>query len=170
MKINHKIDIFIESKKWLDKKTFMSKKSINHAIYRFSYKALEGGISRSKFKKSKKIKKFDSKINFILADDKLLKKLNTKFLKKRKTTNVLSFPNEDYKKNKTNFLGEVFIAYESCIKEAKKLNINNIDRIGHLIVHSTLHLLGFDHIRKKDEKKMIIIESKILDSLGINYY
>ena len=55
-------------------------------------------------------------------------------------------------------------------KEAKKFKINSKDRIGHLIVHSTLHLLGYDHKTKIDEKKMISIESKILNSLEINYY
>ena len=48
--------------------------------------------------------------------------------------------------------------------------IDSKDRIGHMIVHGTLHLLGYDHKTKVDEKKMIYIESKILNSLGINYY
>ena len=39
-----------------------------------------------------------------------------------------------------------------------------------MIVHGTLHLLGYDHKTKLDEKKMIYIESKILNSLDINYY
>ena len=80
MRINHTIDIFIENKKWLNKKVFTTQKSINKAIYNFSYCALKNGILLSKFNQDKKIKKFESKINFILADDKLLQKLNTKFL------------------------------------------------------------------------------------------
>jgi len=72
MRINLKIDIFIENKKWLNKTIFASEKSINKNIYNFSYSALRKGILLSKFNQDKKIKKFDSKINFILADDKLL--------------------------------------------------------------------------------------------------
>ena len=83
---------------------------------------------------------------------------------------MLSFPNENFFKNKENFLGEIFLSYETCKKEAKKFKINNKDRIGHLIVHGILHLLGYDHNTKIDEKKMISIESKILNSLEINYY
>ena len=83
---------------------------------------------------------------------------------------MLSFPNKKFFNNKENFLGEIFLSYETCKKEAKKFKISNKDRIGHLIVHGTLHLLGYDHKTKIDEKKMINIESKILNSLGINYY
>ena len=120
--------------------------------------------------KFKKFKNLKTNINFILADDRFLKKLNTNFLNNKKTTNVLSFPNENFFNNKENFLGEIFLSYEACKKEAKKFKINSKDRIGHLIVHGTLHLLGYDHKTKKDEKKMINIESKILNSLDINYY
>ena len=67
-------------------------------------------------------------------------------------------------------LGEIFLAYETCYKESKKYKIDKKDRIGHLIVHGTLHLLGFDHKNKKDEKKMQDIEYKVLNLLGINYY
>ena len=117
-------------------------------------------FSISKYKNSKKL---ETNINFILADDKFLKKLNTNFLNKKKATNVLSFSND-------NFLGEVFLSYETCLKEAIKFKIPNKDRVGHLIVHGILHLLGYDHKTKLEEKKMEDIESKILNSLNINYY
>ena len=170
MRINHTIDIFIENKKWLNKKVFTTRKGINKAIYNFSYCALKNGILLSKFNQDKKIKKFESKINFILADDQLLQKLNTKFLKKKKPTNVLSFPNDNLRKDRVKFLGEVFLAYETCIKEAKKLNVKNIDRVAHLIVHGTLHLLGFTHHKREEEKKMNNLETQTLNSLGIYYY
>ena len=87
-------------------------------------------------------------------------------MKIKKSTNVLSFPNDDSQKDKSRFLGEIFLAYETCIKEAKKLNIKNIHRIAHLIVHGTLHLLGFDHINNKDYFRMKKIEKNILNSFA----
>ena len=63
-----------------------------------------------------------------------------------------------------------FLAYETCIKEAKKLNVKNIDRVAHLIVHGTLHLLGFTHHKREEEKKMNNLETQTLNSLGIYYY
>ena len=83
---------------------------------------------------------------------------------------MLSFPNKNFFNNKENFLGEIFLSYETCKKEAEEFKISNKDRIGHLVVHGTLHLLGYDHKTKKDEKKMVNIESKILNSLNVNYY
>ena len=167
MRLKHKVNIFLENKKWLNKKIFKSKKSIDNFISYLSQITINECFLQPKFKKFKNLK---TNINFILADDRFLKKLNANFLNNKKTTNVLSFPNENFFNNKENFLGEIFLSYEACKKEAKKFKINSKDRIGHLIVHGTLHLLGYDHKTKKDEKKMINIESKILNSLGINYY
>ena len=167
MNFKHKINIFLENKKWLDKKIFKSKKSIDNFIYHLSQITINECFVQPKFRKFKNLK---TKINFILADDRFLKKLNNDFLNKKKSTNVLSFPNKKFFNDKENFLGEIFLSYETCKKEAKKFKISNKDRIGHLIVHGTLHLLGYDHKTKIDEKKMINIESKILNSLDINYY
>ena len=171
MKINHKVNVFLENKKWLNNKIFISKRNINEILYKISYLTLKEGIKLSKLNKTKGISNnFDTNINFILANDALLKKLNTKFLNKKKPTNVLSFPNENFSKNHDGFLGEVFLSYETCKKEAKKFKINFKDRIGHLVVHGILHLLGYDHKTKVAEKKMVRMESKILNLQGINYY
>ena len=164
---NQKINIFIENKKWLDKRIFKSKKNIENFIGNLSQATIKECFLQTKFKKFKNSKPH---INFILSDDKFLKKLNTFFLNKKKETNVLSFPNENFFKKNENFLGEIFLSYESCKKEAKKFNIEDKDRVGHLIVHGTLHLFGYDHKTRIDEKKMIDIESRILNSLNINYY
>ena len=166
MNKNHKINIFLENSKWLDKKIFNSKKNINKFIYNLSHYTFKECFAQPKFRKFRKLK---ININFILADDNYLKKLNRYFLNKKKPTNVLSFPNDNFLKDKDNFLGEIFLSYEMCKKEAKKSKIENKDRMSHLIVHGTLHLLGYDHKTKTEEEKMKAIESKILNSLGINY-
>lgn len=167
MRNNHNINIFLENKKWLNKKTFNSKKKIDNYISKLSKITLKECFSKPKYKKFGNVKTY---INFILTDDFFLKKLNSNFLNKRKPTNVLSFRNDNFFKNKDYFLGEIFLSYESCEKEAREFKIKNKDRVGHLIVHGTLHLLGYDHKTKRDEKIMENIESKILKSLNINYY
>ena len=167
MRSNSKINIFLKNNKWLDKKSFNTQKNINNFVIHSSKITLNECFLLPKFKKLKKLK---IKINFILADDKFLEKLNTFFLNKKKPTNVLSFPNENFSKNHDGFLGEVFLSYETCKKEAKKFKINFKDRIGHLVVHGILHLLGYDHKTKVAEKKMVRMESKILNLQGINYY
>ena len=166
MRLNHQINVFLINDKWLDKNFFNTKKKIDKFIYMLSAATLKRFFSISKYKNSKKL---ETNINFILADYKFLKKLNTNFLNKKKATNVLSFSNDNFSKNKDNFLGEVFLSYETCLKEAIKFKIPNKDRVGHLIVHGILHLLGYDHKTKIEEKKMEDIASKILNSLNINY-
>ena len=93
MRSNSKINIFLKNKKWLDKKSFNTQKNINNFVIHSSKITLNECFLLPKFKKLKKLK---IKINFILADDKFLEKLNTFFLNKKKPTNVLSFPNENF--------------------------------------------------------------------------
>ena len=82
----------------------------------------------------------------------------------------MSFPNDSFQKDKNNFLGEIYLAYETCIKESEKMKIKEIDRLSHLIVHGTLHLLGFDHKKKKERLRMEMVENKILNFFKIRYY
>ena len=166
-KTHHNINIFLENKKWIDKENFKSKKTIKDFILKFSEKTIHECFLKAKFKK---FKNFNVVINFILTDDNFLKKLNANFLNKKKPTNVLSFPNDNFFKKKDNFLGEIFLSYERCKRDAKKFRINSKDRTGHLIVHGILHLFGYDHYTNENEKKMINIESRILNSLNNKYY
>ncbi|PPR38358.1 MAG: Endoribonuclease YbeY [Alphaproteobacteria bacterium MarineAlpha6_Bin4] len=167
MRSNYKINIFLENKKWLNKKIFNSKKIMEYYFKSLATMTIKECLLKPKFKKFRNVK---ININLILSDDNFLKKLNTNFLNKKKSTNVLSFPNENFFKKKENFLGEIYLSYELCKKEAKKFKMNEKQRSGHLIIHGILHLFGFNHETKKDEKKMIAVESKILNFLGINYY
>ena len=100
MKINHKVNIFLESKKWLNKNIFSSQKNLNSKIYNLSKITLRKAFKLSKYKKAERI---NTNINVILANDNLLRKLNSKYLKKNKSTNVLSFPNDSFQKDKNNF-------------------------------------------------------------------
>ena len=165
MKINHKVNIFLESKKWLNKNIFSSQKKLNSKIHNLSKMTLRNAFKLSKYKK---VGRVNTNINVILANDNLLRKLNSKFLKKNKSTNVLSFPNDNFQKDKNNFLGEIYLAYETCAKESERMKIKEIDRLSHLIVHGTLHLLGFDHKKKKEKLRMEMVENKVLNFFKIN--
>jgi probable rRNA maturation factor len=108
-------------------------------------------------------------VSVVITDDHSIQSLNRTYRKKDYATNVLSFPYIRYRKGElmeknsfTNVLGEIVISYEKCAEEAelqgKKLN----DHIVHLTIHSTLHLLGFDHEKKKQAEEMEDIEIKLL--------
>jgi probable rRNA maturation factor len=64
-------------------------------------------------------------------------------------------------------LGDIAIAYDTCAREAAETGKPFAHHVTHLIVHGTLHLLGYDHIRDKDATLMESIEVTILGKLGV---
>ena len=115
----------------------------------------------------------------LACDNKQIKQLNNKFRGKNCPTNVLSFPAslENYEVKNTltpgeanNFheLGDIAIAFEICKKEATKSKVKFEHHVYHLIIHSVLHLLGFDHEEEENATKMEKIEVQVLAKLGIS--
>ena len=113
------------------------------------------------------------------CDNKKIKQLNNKFRGKNCPTNVLSFPTslENYevisslkptKADNPHELGDIAIAFEICQKEDTKSQIKFEYHVYHLIIHSVLHLLGFDHEEEENASKMEKIEVQVLAKLGIN--
>ena len=97
-----------------------------------------------------------------------MKKINLKYRKKNKTTNVLSFPqNENRRTGKSSIiiLGDIVVSLEKIYEESQKQGKQFYNHLSHMIVHSLLHLLGFDHDTKKNfeimKKKEIFILSKL---------
>ena len=113
-----------------------------------------------KIKRNKFLKGNNKEFSLLLTSSKKMKNLNFKFKNKNKSTDVLSFPNNDKFLN-TNYLGDVAINFEIVDKRSKDTNFNyEFDRMW---VHGYLHLLGFAHKKIKDFNKMSKIEKKILD-------
>ncbi len=115
----------------------------------------------------------------LACSSKEIKCLNAKFRGKNNSTNVLSFPStsEIYKlKSSPKFeanidpfeLGDIAIAYEVCKKEADFSKIDFEHHVYHLIIHSVLHLLGYDHEEEKNAVEMERIEVQVLANLGIS--
>ena len=105
-----------------------------------------------------------NKLNFtlLLSGDSEIKKLNKKFRNKDIPTDVLSFPSEkkiDIKK--IHYLGDIIISYEFMNKSKTLSNLEFKDNVTKVFIHGFLHLLGYDHIKLKDFKKMLSEEKKI---------
>ena len=64
-------------------------------------------------------------------------------------------------------LGDVAIAFETCEREAAEQGKSMKSHVTHLMVHATLHLLGYDHERDADAALMELTETKILAGMGI---
>ncbi len=92
-----------------------------------------------------------------------IRKLNLRYRGKDKPTDVLSFGLGDGDQ-----LGEVLISYQQAKKQAEKMHHSTRTELQFLLVHGVLHLLGYDHEKTSDAKKMFAMQEKILESLNIN--
>ena len=101
-------------------------------------------------------------LTILLSNNKNIKKLNRKFRSKNKPTDVLSFPSEKRLNiKKIHYLGDIVISYDFMNKPKKLKNLEFKDKVIKIFIHGFLHLLGHDHIKLKDFKKMLKEEEKI---------
>ncbi len=120
----------------------------------------------------KKYRFINKKINLtvLLSNNTNIKKLNKKFRNMNKPTDVLSFPSgENYKGKKVSYLGDIVISYEFMNKPKKISLFDFKKKIIKIFIHGFLHLIGFDHLKIKDFKKMVKEEEKILKSVNLNF-
>jgi len=115
-------------------------------------------------------------LSIVLADNDMVQTLNRDYREKDKPTNVLSFallddPDEAQFYQGTDAplpLGDIILARETVLAETQEQEKALCDHFRHLVVHGTLHLLGYDHIQDEDATIMEALERKILDSMGID--
>ena len=118
---------------------------------------------QTKFNNHINLTKNKKEFTIFLTNNLRMKKLNNKFRKINKSTDVLSFPLKIKKKNNI-YLGDIAISYEIVNKRSKKsLFDHELDKMW---IHGYLHLTGHDHIRYKDFKKMTIKEDLIFKQLN----
>ncbi len=122
------------------------------------------------------LKEMDFKKNYylsiLLTNDEGIKKINKKYRKINKSTNVLSFPQNEQrlitKKTSKIILGDIVISLEKIMKESKLQNKKFSDHLTHMVIHGLLHLLGFNHEKLKDFKIMKKKEINVLSKLSIS--
>ena len=103
--------------------------------------------------------KKNHEFSILLTNDKKMKYLNLKFRKKNKPTDVLSFPIKT-KEKKRQYVGDIAISYEIIKKRSKKTNF--FLEFDKMWIHGYLHLIGYDHKKLNDFKKMFKKEKLIL--------
>ncbi len=112
-------------------------------------------LSKTPFFKNK-----NHEFSILLTNNKKMKKLNFKFRKKNKITDVLSFPIKIKGKKKL-YVGDIAISYEITKKRSKETNFFlEFDKIW---IHGYLHLIGYDHKRLDDFNNMLKKEKSILN-------
>jgi probable rRNA maturation factor len=108
-------------------------------------------------------------VTILLTNDAEIRSLNKQYRKKDKATNVLSFPASlmPVPPGEMAHLGDIVLAYETIVAEARTANKSLADHVTHLVVHGTLHLLGHDHEVEGEAEAMEAKEREILAGLGL---
>ena len=99
------------------------------------------------FLKHYKLKKQEVSIAFI--GDQIITEINQKYRRINKTTDVLSFPGDNF------FLGEILINYTQIKKQSKKFNNSVRQELIFILVHGLLHLIGYKDETDQQSKEML---------------
>jgi len=103
-------------------------------------------------------------INLVITDDTRIRKLNKKFRKKDKATDVLSF-NIDDPEDKDSVFGEIYISDETAKRQARQYGVTDREEYLRLVGHGLLHLFGYDHMKKNESEKMHAREEYFLKKI-----
>lgn len=113
-----------------------------------------------------------AEVSVIFVSDAKMREINRVYRGKDKTTNVLAFPSQvpgsRFQVSDVD-LGDIFISLSEAKREAKKYGWTASYSVARLAVHGFLHLLGYDHVKDREARKMERIESKILTSTKIGH-
>jgi probable rRNA maturation factor len=123
----------------------------------------------SLFPKKYQFPKKKVSLTLLLSNNKNIKKLNKYFRDKKKSTDILSFPfNKKFKISKKTYIGDIIISY-NFMNKPKSQNIKIFkEKVIKTFIHGFLHLLGFNHVKNKDHKKMLNEEEKLYKSVILN--
>ncbi|MDX8383807.1 MAG: rRNA maturation RNase YbeY [Ghiorsea sp.] len=103
------------------------------------------------------------------ANNSVVQQLNVEWREQDKVTDVLSFPMQEANAiNADESLGDIIIAAPFVSEEAARLELAVAPHTLHLVVHSTLHLLGYDHIDDTEALAMQQLEQQIMHQLGLH--
>lgn len=118
----------------------------------------------------------NANVSLLATNDVEIAQLNEDFRDKPKPTNVLSWPSQNREPggevSPDAFgdieLGDIALAYETCVREAKAQDIPLEAHATHLILHGVLHLLGYDHETDDEAAQMESFESQLMLTMGLH--
>lgn len=115
-----------------------------------------------------------TELTLVFGDDARVRTLNAQWRGKDVPTNVLAFPASSPAELAVGaplgaplLLGDVVLAFETCVAEARAAGIAPADHVAHLVVHGVLHLFGHDHGTDLEAERMEGLEVAVLAGIGI---
>lgn len=131
----------------------------------FKYSYLKKVIKRAL--KHEKVE--NAYFSIIFVNEEEIKKINKEYRGIDKVTDVISFALEDSKdtiNNDLRILGDIYICIPRMLEQAKNYGHSIKRELSFLTIHGLLHLLGYDHMEKEDEKEMFALQELILNEEG----
>ncbi|MFL0810126.1 MAG: rRNA maturation RNase YbeY [Agarilytica sp.] len=110
----------------------------------------------------------ESELSIRIVNSEESRELNHRYRNKEKPTNVLSFACELPEDVDLNLLGDLVICNDVVTKEAQEQHKSTESHWAHMVIHGTLHLLGYDHVEDAEAVDMEQLETNIMTSLGFN--
>ena len=110
-----------------------------------------------------------AEISVILVSREEICRLNARFRNTPRETDVLSFPLSDVEDDlygDTVLLGDIVVCPDVIFSQAASFGTTYAQEFCLMVIHSTLHLLGWDHMEEEEKQKMFSRQEAILDSLG----
>ena len=144
-----KVNIYNQSNKELKKEITELKKFVRFSVNELNIK--------------------DCYFNIIFVNNDYIKELNKNYRNIDRETDVITFALEDDKTviSKVRILGDIYISIDKAISQAEEYGHSLKREISFLTIHGILHLLGYDHMNEKDEKKMFSLQDEILNKADI---
>lgn len=161
-----KIELVLDDKTWLKYTDKTKVRNITKRALTDVMSSLGIGITKNTTK--------TIELSVILTNDNTIKNYNKNYRNIDKSTNVLSFPIyekeiiKELKYNSYLLIGDIILSIDTILKESKDQNKQFINHLTHLIVHSILHLFGFDHINPQEAEDMETLEIKILNGFEMS--
>jgi probable rRNA maturation factor len=139
-----------------------------HVLAEPRYAAYRRGLGRSARAALTAARAPAAEVGLMLAGDALVRRLSRRFLGTERTTDVLAFPlAEKPRQGDARYLGDIVISVPQARRQASESGHGLRDELALLSVHGVLHLLGYDHKRAKERRRMAELQSRVVRRLGL---
>ena len=118
----------------------------------------------------KELKLTNVMFNVIIINNEEIHKINKQYRGIDRPTDVISFALEDddtFVKTDKRILGDIYISIDKAKEQANEYGHSFLRELCFLTIHGILHLLGYDHMEKEDEKVMFELQERILSAYGV---
>ena len=110
----------------------------------------------------KKEKVRDAELSFVIIDDGKIRTINKKFLGHDYSTDVITFPLEEKKVS-----AEIYINARQLKRQAKENGVTAQNEMTRLVVHGTLHAIGYDDTKSLSKKRMFAVQERYVEQLSL---